>query len=88
MAKLANSKDAELLCFVRIEIIPELSITKRDLEEEIDAEPSWMDEIFVYLKEDNLPDDREQARRVRYHAEHYLLLNGKLYKRGVSTPLL
>ena len=26
--------------------------------------------------------------RFRYHAEHYLLLNVRLYKRGISTPLL
>ena len=47
-----------------------------------------MDDIVVYLNEDKQPEDRDLARRVRYHAEHYLLLNDKLYKRGVSTPLL
>ena len=47
-----------------------------------------MDEIVIYLKEDMLQENQGQARRVRYHAEHYLLLNDKLYKRGVSTPLL
>ena len=46
-----------------------------------------MDKIVIYLKEDKQPEDREQARRVRYHTEHCLLLNDKLYKRGVSTPL-
>ena len=47
-----------------------------------------MDKIVIYLKEDKLPEDREQAWRVSYYAEHYLLLNQKLYKRGVSMPLL
>ena len=55
----ATSKDAELLRLVPIEIILELSIAKRDLVEAIDSEPSWMDDIVVYLKEDKLPDDRE-----------------------------
>ena len=73
---------------VSIEIIPEPSIAKRDLVGAIDSEPSWMVDMVIYLKEDKLLKDREQARRVRYHAEHYLLLNDKLYKRGVSTPLL
>ena len=81
LAKLATSRDAELLCLVPIEIIPEPSIVKRDLVGAIDLESSWIDEIVVYLKEDKLPEDREQARRVKYHAEHYLLLNDKLYKR-------
>ena len=43
MAKLATSKDAELLCLVPVEIIPEPSIAKRDLVEAIDSEPSWID---------------------------------------------
>ena len=47
-----------------------------------------MDYIVIYLKEDKLLEDRELARRVRYHAEYYILVNDKLYKRGVSKPLL
>ena len=47
-----------------------------------------MGNIIIYLKEDKLSEDREQARRVRYHAEHYLLLNDRFYKRRVSTLLL
>ena len=47
-----------------------------------------MDDIVIYLKDDRLPEDRDLARKVRYHAEHYFLLNDKLYKRGISTPLL
>ena len=88
MAKLATSKDGKLLRQVPVKIIPEPSITKRDLVEAIDLEPSWMDDIIIYLKEYKLPEDRELARRVRYYAKHYLLMNDKLYKRGVSTPLL
>ena len=78
MAKLATSKDGKLLRQVPVKIIPEPSITKRDLVEAIDSEPSWMDDIIIYLKEDKLLDDREQAQRVRYHAEYYLLVNDKL----------
>ena len=47
-----------------------------------------MDDIVIYLKEYKLPEDRDLARKIRYHAKHYLLLNEKLYKRGVLTPLL
>ena len=47
-----------------------------------------MEEIATYLRDDRLPNDREAARRVKYHAEHYLLLGDRLYKRGISTPLL
>ena len=88
LAKLATSRDAKLLRLVPIEIISEPSIVKQRLVEAIDVQPSWMDDILVYLKEDRLPEDRDLARKVRYHSEHYLLLNDKLFKRGISTPLL
>ena len=46
-----------------------------------------MDDLVIYVKEDRLPEDRELARRVKYHDEDYLLVIDKLYKRRVSTPL-
>ena len=49
LAKLANNRDPELLRLVPIEIIPELSIAKRDLVGAVDSEPSWMDDIVIYL---------------------------------------
>ena len=88
LAKIATSRDAKLLRLVPIEIISEPSITKKLSIEVIGTQPSWIDDIIVYLKEDRLPEDRDLPRKVKYHAEHYLLLNGKLYKRGISTPLL
>ena len=88
LAKLATSNDAELLCLDPVKIIPEPSIMMRDLVDVIDSEPSQMDDILIYLREDKLPDDQEQVRRVWYHAENYLLVSSKLYKKGVSTALL
>lgn len=55
LAKLATSRDAELLRLVPIEIVNEPSITKQHLIEAIEAQPSWMDDIVIYLKEDRLP---------------------------------
>ena len=52
LAKLATSKDAELLRLVPVEIIPELSIAKRDLVEVINSESLWIDDTIVYLKKD------------------------------------
>ena len=86
--KLATSRDAELLCLVPIEIVTEPSITKQHSIKAIDVQLLWMDDIIVYLKKDRLPEDRDLERKIRYHAEHYFLLNGRLYKRGISTPLL
>ena len=43
LAKLATSRDAELLRLVPIEIVTEPSITKQHSVEAINAQPSWMD---------------------------------------------
>ena len=34
-----------------------------------------------------MPEDREQSRRLRYHAERYLRLNDKLFKRKVLNEI-
>ena len=61
LAKLATSRDAELLRLVPIEIVTEPSITKQHSIEAINTQPSWMDDIIIYLKEDRLPEERDQA---------------------------
>ena len=40
LAKLATSRDSEILCLVLIEIIPEPSIAKQGLVEAINSKPS------------------------------------------------
>ncbi|XP_043700358.1 uncharacterized protein LOC122651085 [Telopea speciosissima] len=54
----------------------------------IEMEPSWMDPIVAYLRDDILPEDRVEARKVRGHTARYTLVEGELYKRSVSSPLL
>ncbi|XP_043687661.1 uncharacterized protein LOC122638877 [Telopea speciosissima] len=54
----------------------------------IKMEPNWMDPIVVYLRDDVLPKDRAEARRVRGRVVRYTLVEGELYKRSVSSPLL
>ena len=51
-------------------------------------EPSWMHPIIVYLKIDEQPKDKTEARVLRLKAARYVLYNDKLYKRGYSMPLL
>ena len=53
---------------------------------EVDPDPSWMHKIVDYLQNDKLSEERDQTTRVRYHGKKFLVYNGKLYKRGISTP--
>ena len=47
-----------------------------------------MDPIIDYLKICKEPEDKNQARRLRIKAARYTLLDGVLYKKSFSEPLL
>ena len=55
---------------------------------EISVEPNWMTPIATYLTNGQLPEDRNEARRVRTKAARFTLHDGQLYKRSYSGPLL
>ena len=52
------------------------------------TEPYWMDPILAYLRDGVLPPDKKEARRILYQAANYTMVDGTLYKRGLSLPLL
>ncbi|CAJ2668042.1 unnamed protein product [Trifolium pratense] len=54
---------------------------------EIDAN-SWMTPVFEFLNTGNLPLDKKEAAKVKKRACAYVIINGKMYRRGFSIPLL
>ncbi|KAK1589529.1 hypothetical protein Q3G72_034984 [Acer saccharum] len=48
---------------------------------------SWITPIKEYLVSDVLPSDPLEAKRLKYRATRYSVLNGELYKRGYSRAL-
>ena len=88
LAKLASTRDIELLDAVSVEFLAEPSI-KQQLEiVELVQEPSWMEPIIVYLKNGELPEGKSEARILRLKVACYMLYDDKLYKKGYSMPLL
>ena len=47
-----------------------------------------MTPIVIYLKDGRLPEDKDEARRLRIKAAKYILINEVLYKRGFFQPYL
>ena len=47
-----------------------------------------MTPIIYYLRDSILPEDKSKARLLKLKAAQYILYDGKLYRRGFSTPLL
>ena len=51
---------------------------------QIETEPSWMDPIIKFLNEGVLPEDKAEAKKTRWMASQYVILDGILYKRSFS----
>ena len=54
----------------------------------VNASPSWVDLIFEYLMEGKIPEDKNEANRIKYQANKYTIMNGKLYRWGYDMPYL
>ncbi|XP_024028934.1 uncharacterized protein LOC112093845 [Morus notabilis] len=88
LVKLATSRDAELLNLVPVEVLKAPTMAKRPEVAPVDYQPSWIDPIIRYLVDGELPEDRQQAKKMKYQAARYTMHDNLLYRRGYSTPLL
>ncbi|XP_061372971.1 uncharacterized protein LOC133315384 [Gastrolobium bilobum] len=52
------------------------------------AENTWITFISNYLSEGTLPADQKEAKRIKWKCAHFCMMQGRLYNRGFSTPLL
>ena len=61
LAKLASTRDTELLDTVWVDFLAEPNIKQRPKVMELEQRPSWMDHIVVYLKNGELPENKTEA---------------------------
>lgn len=47
-----------------------------------------MTPIWEYVKNGALPQDKNEARKIKYQAARYVIYDEVLYRRGFNTPLL
>ncbi|XP_024030692.1 uncharacterized protein LOC112094323 [Morus notabilis] len=87
LAKLASSKDFDALGVVPIEELERPTIEEINKALIIQTGENWMTPLIQYLMDAQLPNNKDEARRIRYRAARYLLYDGLLYRRGYSTPL-
>ncbi|GKV31526.1 hypothetical protein SLEP1_g40206 [Rubroshorea leprosula] len=75
---------------VFVEVLDEPSFVKpRVMEISTDPDtPSWTDPILSFLRDGIVPEDRQEAMKLRRKASRYTLVDGVLYKRSFSLPLL
>ena len=71
-----------------VENLEQPSIDKIEEVLQLTAEPSWMDPIVRYLTDGVSSEDPTEARRLRWLASQYVIMDGRLYKRSFSLSLL
>ncbi|XP_061336845.1 uncharacterized protein LOC133283932 [Gastrolobium bilobum] len=52
------------------------------------TEETWITPIVNYLAEGDVPPNQKDARKIIRRSAHFCIVQGRLYKRGLSTPLL
>ncbi|XP_022891636.1 uncharacterized protein LOC111406442 [Olea europaea var. sylvestris] len=88
LSKLASSRDSKLLKIVPIERLLKPSISGGKEVLWIEGIPLWMQPIVAYLKDQSLPASKNERKKLRRRAAHFVLQDDVLYKRGYTSPLL
>ncbi|XP_063936084.1 uncharacterized protein LOC135147163 [Daucus carota subsp. sativus] len=94
LSKLASQKEAVLLGVIPLETLKCPSVPKIEETGAViimaigDAGETWMTPILEFLKEGTLPEDKNEARRLKYKAARYVIYDNVLYRIGFNSPLL
>ena len=88
LARMAAIPDPKLPKSVPLEVRTSPSIGEEVEVMRVNTEESWMDPILSYICNGILPEDIKEARKLKCRAARYTLLDGVLYRRGFTLPLL
>ena len=69
----------------KVQYMPSIDLPKI---QQVEGNESRMTPIVIYLKDGRLPEDKDEARKLRIKAAEYVLIDEVLYKRGFSQPYL
>ncbi|XP_021991624.1 uncharacterized protein LOC110888405 [Helianthus annuus] len=88
LSKLASTSFQHLTKDVRIEVLSNPSVPLREVSVIQTGTTSWMTPIIMYLQSGILPENKAEARKIQYKAEHYQMADGILYRKSYLGPLL
>ena len=73
LATLATSLDQGLPRIILVEDLYNIVIIKKDMVQiyQVRVSPSWMDPIVNFLKDDVLPEERSEAKKIRRKAPRF-----------------
>ena len=89
LARFASGLEDGTLGQTPIEILTEPSTNESaDHVMPVDYSPSWVDPILEYLTKGKIPEDKNEARRLKYQVNRHTVMNAKLYRRVYAMPYL
>ena len=90
LAKLATTLESDIQRTVCIETLDQPSFLNQEAAVcSISSQPSWMDPILSYLKDNKLPKDKKGANMIKQKAPKYWVSKeGSLYRRSFTGPYL
>ena len=87
ISKLASSEEGGISNNLAMEVQKHPSIEEAPTLT-IQSINSWMTPIISFLLDGHLPQDTNEAKKIRKRAARFTILNDTLYKRGFSMPYL
>ncbi|XP_065630833.1 uncharacterized protein LOC136068090 [Quercus suber] len=87
VSKIASSEGTESKTDLMMEIQKNPSI-EEILTFAVQSESSWMTPIMSFFQDGHLPQDADEARKIKKRAARFMILNNALYKRCFSMPYL
>uniref|UniRef100_A0A803NHG5 Uncharacterized protein n=1 Tax=Cannabis sativa TaxID=3483 RepID=A0A803NHG5_CANSA len=88
LARLASSTIADKANLVPIQFLEEPNIIVPEEIDMLDDTTAWMTPIATYLQTVALPEDKNEANKLRRKAVRYLILDRIMYNWSFSMPLL
>jgi ribonuclease HI len=90
LAKLATALESDIQRTICIETLDQPSFQNQEESVySISSQPSWMDPILSYLKDNKLPEDKKQANMIKRKAlKYWVSKEGTLYRRSFTGPYL
>lgn len=86
--KLVSFKKLDQHKIVIQETLNMLSIERSDIFTNQVSQSTWMGPIWNYLVNDSLLVDEHKARKIKLKSTHYVVIDGEIFRRGISTPNL
>ena len=90
LASLGSALDTQFRRSIPVEHLDQPSIEEAEQPDlmQIDEDPSWQEPIIDYLVNENLPQDKSEARKIKQKAARYYMKGDMLIRRSYYGPHL